>query len=132
MYSVIRTIYTFELNKEFGSKFSVSSCVWHKTPEEDRRTHRPKHCEFNNEDEDNNPNTLSAKNYQASSQKIWQINCLHIGIVLKSQFTNLSMTFWDYFFRKSFEISCPKVAVWNLNCSFDKAALDSLEVHIQA
>ena len=32
-----------------------------------------KRCEYNNEDEDNSPNTLSGKNYQASSQKFRQI-----------------------------------------------------------
>ena len=30
----------------------------HETPEEGRRTHRPKRSEYKNEDEDNNPNIL--------------------------------------------------------------------------
>ena len=47
--------------------------VWHETPEENWRMHRPKHWEFKNEDEDNIPNMLSDKNHQVSSQKFRQI-----------------------------------------------------------
>ena len=32
----------------------------------------PKRCTYNNEDEDNSPNILTDKNYQASSQKLKQ------------------------------------------------------------
>ena len=44
-----------------GSKFCVSSQVRQETLEESRRTHRSKRCEYNNEDEDNNSNTLMIK-----------------------------------------------------------------------
>ena len=42
------------------------------TPEEGRRTYRPKRCGNNNKDEDNSPKTLNDKNQQASSQKFSQ------------------------------------------------------------
>ena len=44
-----------------------------RTPEEGRRTYRPKRCGNNNKDEDNSPKTLSDKNQQASSQKFKQL-----------------------------------------------------------
>ena len=40
-----------------------------KTPEEGRRTHRSKRCEYKNKDEDNRPKILNDKNHQASSKK---------------------------------------------------------------
>ena len=43
------------------------------TPEEGRRTYRPKHCGNNNKDEDNSPKNLNDKNQQASSQKFRQL-----------------------------------------------------------
>ena len=43
------------------------------TPEEGRRTYRPKCCGNNNKDEDNSQKTLNDKNHQASSQKFRQI-----------------------------------------------------------
>ena len=43
------------------------------TPEESRRTYRPKRCRNNNKDEDNSPKTLNNKNHQASSQKFKQL-----------------------------------------------------------
>ena len=42
------------------------------TPEEGRRTYRPKRCGNNNKDEDNSPKNLNDKNHQASSQKFRQ------------------------------------------------------------
>ena len=42
------------------------------TPEEGRRTYRPKRCGNNNKDEDNSPKNLNDKNQQASSQKFRQ------------------------------------------------------------
>ena len=51
----------------------VGSWVWHETLKEGRRTHQPKHCEYNNEDEGNSLNALSDKNYHASSQKFRQV-----------------------------------------------------------
>ena len=54
--------------------FCVGSRVQQETPEEGRRTHRPKCVNMTIEDEDNCPNTLkSDKNYQASSQNFTQI-----------------------------------------------------------
>ncbi len=55
-------------NKGSSSKFCVGSRV-RQTPEEGRRTYRPKCCGNNNKDEDNSPKTLNDKNQQASSQK---------------------------------------------------------------
>ena len=43
------------------------------TPEEGRRTYRPRRCGNNNKDEDNSPKTLYDKNHQASSQKFKQL-----------------------------------------------------------
>ena len=42
------------------------------TPEEGRRTYRPKRCGNNNKDEDNSPKIPNDKNHQASSQKFRQ------------------------------------------------------------
>ena len=55
-------------NKGRSSKFREGSQV-RQTPEEGRRTYRPRHCGNNNKDEDNCPKTLDDKNHQASSQK---------------------------------------------------------------
>ena len=41
--------------------------------EESQSIHQPKRCEYNNEDKDNCPNTLSNESYQASSKKFRQI-----------------------------------------------------------
>ena len=51
------------LNKGRGSKFRVGYRVRQETPEEGRRTHRPKRCEYNNKDEDNSPKTLNDKHF---------------------------------------------------------------------
>ena len=51
MVNGIETIKPCGLNKEFASKFYVSSRLWHGTPEEGRKMHQPKRYEFN-EDED--------------------------------------------------------------------------------
>ena len=64
----IRTGDTRGFNKGRSSKFREGSRVW-QTPEEGRRTYRPKRCRNNNKEEDNNPKTLNDKNQQASSQK---------------------------------------------------------------
>ncbi len=47
-------------------------CPTRQTPEESRRTYRPKRYGNNNKDEDNSPKTLNDKNHQASSQKFRQ------------------------------------------------------------
>ena len=51
----------------------MGSRVPHGTLEEDRRTYRPKRCEYNNKDEVNRVNILSNNHYQTSSQKFRQI-----------------------------------------------------------
>ena len=55
-------------NKGRSSKFREGSRV-RQTPEEGRRTYRPKRWANNNKDEDNSPKNLNDKNQQASSQK---------------------------------------------------------------
>ena len=47
-------------NKGRSSKFCEGSWV-RQTPEEGRRTYRPKRCGNNNKDEDNSPKTLNDK-----------------------------------------------------------------------
>ena len=59
-------------NKGCSSKFLEGSRV-RQTPEEGRRTYRPKRCGNNNKDEDNSPKSLNDKNQQASSQKFKQL-----------------------------------------------------------
>ena len=53
-------------NKERSSKFREVSRV-RQTPEEGRRTYRPKRCGNNNKDEDNTPKTLNGNNHPAPS-----------------------------------------------------------------
>ena len=43
------------------------------TPEEGRRTYRPKRSGFNKKDKDNSPKTLNDKNQQASSRKFRRV-----------------------------------------------------------
>ena len=54
----IRTGELCGLNKGRSSKFRKGSRV-QQTPEEGRRTYRPKHCGNNNKDEDNSPKNLN-------------------------------------------------------------------------
>ena len=68
-----RTIYPHGLNEGFSSKFCVGSRVQQETPEEGQKKHQPKHCEYNNKDDNDSQNTLNDKNYEASSQKFRQI-----------------------------------------------------------
>ena len=70
-------------NKGRSSKFCESSRV-RQTPEEGRRTYRPKHCGNNNKDEENSPKTLNDKNQQASSQKFRQLTNLHFTVILEA------------------------------------------------
>ncbi len=67
----IRTDNPRVFNKGRNSKFREGSRV-RQTPEEGRRTYRPKRCGNNNKDEDNSPKNLNDKNQQASSQKFRQ------------------------------------------------------------
>ena len=68
MVNGIRRGNSLGFNKGRSLKFREGSRV-RQTPEEDRRTYRPKRCGNNNKDEDNSPKTLNDKNQQASSQK---------------------------------------------------------------
>ena len=63
MINGLRTINLKGLDKGYSSKFCVGSQIQHNTPEEGQRMHWLKHCEYNNEDEPNIPNTLSDKNW---------------------------------------------------------------------
>ena len=76
----IRTGDPHGFNKGRSSKFREGSRV-RQTPEEGRRTYRPKRCGNNNKDEDNSLKNLNDKNQQASSQKFRQLK--------QSSFTNL-------------------------------------------
>ena len=67
----IRTDVPRGFNKGRSSKFHEGSRV-RQTPEEGRRTYRPKRCGNNNKDEDNSPKTLNDKNQLASSEKFRQ------------------------------------------------------------
>ena len=71
----IRTDNLRGFNKGRSSKFREGSQV-RQTPEEGRRTYRPKRCGNNNKDENNSPKTLNDKNQQASSQKFRQLSVL--------------------------------------------------------
>ena len=53
-------------------KFREGSRV-RQTPEDVRKTYRPKRCANINKDEDNSPKTFNDKNHQASSQKFRQL-----------------------------------------------------------
>ena len=53
------------LNKGRGLKFRVGPWIRQETPEEDRRIHRPKRCEYNYKDEDNSPKNLKDKKTKA-------------------------------------------------------------------
>ena len=54
------------LNKGHGSKIHVGSWVQQEIPEEGLRTYRPKHCVYNNQDEDNSLKTLNDNNPELS------------------------------------------------------------------
>ena len=58
---VIKPMLIFRFNKGRSSKFRVGSRV-RQTPEEGRRTYRPKRCGNNNKDKDNSPKTLHDEN----------------------------------------------------------------------
>ena len=68
----IRTGDPCGFNKGRSSKFREGFRV-RQTPEEGRRTCRPKRCGNNNKDEENSLKTLNDKNHQASSQKLRQL-----------------------------------------------------------
>ena len=64
---------------ELGNLHGTSSYVVYlihggkQTPEEGRRTYRPKRCGNNKKDKDNSPKTLNDKKEQASSQNFRQL-----------------------------------------------------------
>ena len=72
MVNRIVTIYFRIFNKRFNSRFCLGSLVRHETPEESRRSHLPKLCDYDNDDEINSPNIISDQNDQASFQKFRQ------------------------------------------------------------
>ena len=96
MVNGIRTVSSRKLDKKFSSKFRVGSRVRPDTPEEGRRMHQPKRYEYKNKDEDNCPNTLNDKRYQASTQKFKQINTCRSKIVF----------FWKNPSRASMALYC--------------------------
>ena len=79
-------------NKGRISKFRVGSWV-RQTPEEGRRTYRPKRCGNNNKDEDNSPKTLNDKN-QASSQKFRQVYYLLRNFIRNSSLITFIPSRW--------------------------------------
>ena len=60
----VRTGHLRRFNKGSSPKFRVGSRV-RQTPEEGRKTYRPKHCENNHKDEDNSPNTINDINHNS-------------------------------------------------------------------
>ena len=103
----IRTDDPRGFNKGRSSKICEGSRV-RQTPEEGRRTYRPKRYGNNNKDEDNSPKTLNDKNQQASSQKFRQLILKRFLIWFvqflkkkrhKSKFSWLAQLF-EYFFIK--------------------------------
>ena len=73
MVNGIRASDSCRFNKGHSLKFREGSWV-QQTPEEGRKTYRPKCCGNSNNDEDNSPKTLNDKNHQASSRKFRQLN----------------------------------------------------------
>ena len=71
MVNGIRTVDPRGLNKGRGSKFRVGSRVQQKTPEDGRRTYRPKRCEYDNKDEDNSLKTLNDIKKRKPVMKGW-------------------------------------------------------------
>ena len=73
----IRTGGTRGFNKGRSSKFREDSWVW-QTPEEGRRTYRPKRCGNNYKDEDNSPKTLNTRNciFEKDQIQVIQGKCM--------------------------------------------------------
>ena len=67
-------------SKGRSSKFREGLRV-RQTPEEGRRTYRPKHSGNNNKGEDNSSKTFNDKNHQASSQKFRQLIIIDLIIL---------------------------------------------------
>ena len=73
MVNGIRTVYPRGLNKGFAQKFRVGYQIQQEISEEVWWAHQTKHCEYNDKDENNCPNILNNKDYQASSQNFQEI-----------------------------------------------------------
>ena len=81
MVNGIRMIYPCRLSKGFSLKFYVGFRVWQELPEEGRRIHWPKCCEYNSKGEDS-LNTLNDKKnkttidvvFNAAIWCYWEIN----------------------------------------------------------
>ena len=99
-------------NKGRSLKFREGSWV-RQTPEEGRRTYRPKRCGNNNKDEDNSPKNLNDKNQQASSQKFWQTKIIFKIEDYLPLFRdrNPVENFWSIF-RKIEHQSADKKSIW--------------------
>ena len=74
----IRTSDPRGFNKGLSSKFRAGSRV-RQTPEEGRRTYRPKRCGKNNKDEDNSPKTFYDKNVVFSCLNPYIKMCEYMG-----------------------------------------------------
>ena len=69
------------LNKGRSSKFREGSRV-RQTPEECRRTYRPKRCGNNNEHEDSSPKTLNDKNQYKYVRILLYSLTIHVNTVI--------------------------------------------------
>ena len=71
------------LNKGCHSKFRLGSRVQQETPEEGRRTYRPRRCGNNNKDEDNSPKTLNDKNPSSFVSEIQIIDIAYYNVTIQ-------------------------------------------------
>ena len=92
----MKTIYLHRLNKGFGSKFCVDSWVQHETPEQNWRMHWMKCCENNSKYENHNPNSLSLKISQASSQKFRQMRSVNYQDSFKSLLFSVDLFYFVF------------------------------------
>ena len=71
MVNRIRIIYPSWLNKRsvWGP---VRAPEFYDTPEIGQRIHQPKHCEYNNKDDNNSPNTLKDKELLKLNSNTWK------------------------------------------------------------
>ena len=100
----IRTNDPREFYKGPSSKFREGSRV-RQTPEEGRRTYRPKRCGNNNKDEDNSPKTLNDKNKYFSSITFFPFfeNIFFLSVFLTLPFLFIFfLSFTPFYFSFSF------------------------------
>ena len=83
-------------NKGRSSKFHEDSRV-RQTPEEGRRSYRPKRCGNNNKDEDNSPKNLHDKNKRRPKifSKLNKIPMFHVIIKYLKKTENKGKVFWN-------------------------------------